>query len=46
MWKNSAPDFIEVNMLFCRIDTFFFVIYKIGDWSLNNRFILVDFFNK
>ena len=24
---------------------FFFLIYKIGDWSLNNRFISRDFFN-
>ena len=24
---------------------FFFLIYKIGDWSLNNRFILRDLFN-
>ena len=24
---------------------FFFLIYRIGDWSLNNRFISRDFFN-
>ena len=24
---------------------FFFLIYKIGDWSLNNKFITRDFFN-
>ena len=36
----------SVNMLLGRIDTFFFfLIYKIGDWSLNNRFISRDFFN-
>ena len=37
MRKNSAPDFIKVNMLLYRIDTcFFFLIYKISDWSLNS----------
>ena len=42
MWKNGAPDFIiKVNMLLCRVGTFLFLIYKIGDWSLNDKLILV-----
>ena len=45
MRKNGASDFIQVNMLLCQIDMFFFLIYKIGDWSLNNKFISGDFFN-
>ena len=44
MPKNSAPDFIKVNMLLCRIDKFSFLIYKVSDWGLNNRFISRDFF--
>ena len=44
-WKNGVPDFIKVTMLLCRIDMFFFFIYKIGDWSLNSRFISRYFFD-
>ena len=44
MRKNGVPDFIKVNMLLCRIDKCFSFFYKIGDWSLNNRFISRDFF--
>ena len=32
--KKGAQDFIKVNILLCGIDTSFFLIYKIGDWSL------------
>ena len=45
MRNNGAPEFIKVNTLLCRIDMFFFLIYKMGYWSLNGRFISRDFFN-
>ena len=44
MPENGASDFIKVNMLFCQ-SYYAIMIYKIGDWSLNSRFISRDFFN-
>ena len=42
MRKNGALDFIiKVNMLLCRVGTFLFLIYKIGDLSLNDKLISV-----
>ena len=38
MRENGASDFIKVNRLLCRIDTFLFLISKISDWSLTDLF--------